>query len=387
LRVLYVNHTGLVSGAERSLLDLLARLPSDLEPTVACPPGPLADAVTGTGIMHQPIQGTAAGFRSGPRNIVAAGRDLALMARDVRRLASAIDADVLHANSVRAGLATLISQIGAGRPIVVHVRDFLPHNAVANRIRRFVNARAAAVVAISRAIERDFQITGHGGNLVVILDPVDLTAFANEPPGAGRAVREALSIPVDAPVLTVVGQLTPWKGQDDAVRILSLVRDSGLAAHLLVVGEAKFVSRGTSFDNVAYQRSLLELAGDLGVQDAVHFLGERGDVPSLLRATDIALVPSWKEPFGRTVVEAMAAGVAVIATSSGGPSEMISDGDDGILLPPREPHVWADAAGALLASDGRRAELGASARERALGTFSGSEQVDSLLALYRAAVA
>jgi glycosyltransferase involved in cell wall biosynthesis len=82
-------------------------------------------------------------------------------------------------------------------------------------------------------------------------------------------------------------------------------------------------------------------------------------------AADLVLCPSWEEPFGRSVAEAMAAGACVIATTAGGPPEFVTDGETGRLLAPRDPRGWAEAALELLGDDARRRELGRRAAERA----------------------
>ena len=135
-----------------------------------------------------------------------------------------------------------------------------------------------------------------------------------------------------------------------------------------VVGEAKFVARATRYDNRAYLAELRELARDRGLEPQSRWLGERDDVPAILAAVDVLLVPSWAEPFGRVVVEGMAMGCLVAATSVGGPAEIIEDGVDGLLLAPRDPLGWAagDRRGARAPRMRRRIRRHAPRRGRAL---------------------
>ena len=107
-------------------------------------------------------------------------------------------------------------------------------------------------------------------------------------------------------LLGVVAQLSPWKGQDTAIEALRILREQGIDAHLLLIGSAKFVARATRFDNEGYVAGLRRLVADAGLQDHVTWLGEREDVPELVRALDVLLLPSWEEPFGRALIEAMA---------------------------------------------------------------------------------
>ena len=103
----------------------------------------------------------------------------------------------------------------------------------------------------------------------------------------------------------------------------------------------------------------------------------------MLRAIDVLLVPSWEEPFGRTVVEAMAMEVPVLATSEGGPAESLREGVDGHLLPPRDPAAWVEPAARLLSDPALRAEMGRAGRARAAEQFSSAVLGDQLVEHYR----
>jgi glycosyltransferase involved in cell wall biosynthesis len=188
-------------------------------------------------------------------------------------------------------------------------------------------------------------------------------------------------VPSEGAVLGLVAQLTPWKAQDDAIRALALLRAEHRDATLVLVGATTFDHPATRFDNVEFEQGLHRLAQELGVSDHVMFAGERADVPELLASFDLLLCPSWEEPFGRSVVEAMAMGVPVLATSVGGPAEIVSDGVEGRLLPPKAPDRWARAAAELLDDPEKRRALGAAGRERA-AAFSRERQVAETLAAY-----
>jgi glycosyltransferase involved in cell wall biosynthesis len=357
MKVLYATHTSRISGAERSLLDLLALLPRGIEPTVACPPGPLAERVRAVGIpvVRLPeIGGLGRGRAVAALEIARAG--LAL-----RRRAALTRTDLVHAASLRAGLATVVATRLGGPPSVVDVRDCLGPDGAAGSAQRLVARNGCTVIANSQHTAASFRAaTGVSPRIVHPL--VDLDPFLH--PRLGREeTRRRLGLPARAPVLAVVGQLTPWKAQDDAVRMLRILRTTFPDATLLIAGDVKF-DGATRHDNHAYERSLRMLAAPLG--GAVHFLGERGEVNDILPALDILLVPSWEEPFGRVVLEGMAAGIAVIATTIGGPKEILRDGVEGVLLPPRRPDRWTTEVSALLHDDERRSRIAVAARERAL---------------------
>src|SRR4029077_15956433 len=130
------------------------------------------------------------------------------------------------------------------------------------------------------------------------LTPLTSRALARGAPHAGRAgpraraaraaAGAALGLPAGAAVLALIGQITPWKGQEEAVHVLARVRRSHPEAILLVVGETKFTARATRYDNRAYLERVRALVARLGLDDAVRFLGEREDVPAILRASDVA---------------------------------------------------------------------------------------------------
>jgi glycosyltransferase involved in cell wall biosynthesis len=377
VRVLYVEHGPLVSGGQRSLLELLRGLPADVDAEVACPPGPLADAVARLGVPVSYLRGTEGSFKLHPVHTTRMAADLAGMARAVRRRALEGRFDVVHANSVRAGLvlAAAFGPRRTGRPVrtVVHVRDSLPAGAVGKTVRQAIARTADRVVAISAHTARSFG----AGHPVVVHNPVDGERFR---PAADRA-------PDAQPTLAVIAQITPWKGQDLAIRTLAGVRQRGIDARLLIVGEAKFVSTATRFDNRAYEEELHRLAAELGVTDSVEFTGEREDVPEILTALDAVLVPSWEEPFGRTIIEAMACGVPVIATDRGGPPEIITDGVDGHLLPPRDAGPWIETTADLLTDPARRKAMGRTARATALERFATHAHVAQIVALYMSEIA
>jgi glycosyltransferase involved in cell wall biosynthesis len=291
-------------------------------------------------------------------------------------------ADILHANSLRAGTAAVMAGALGAPGAVVHVRDVLPSTRAARTTARFVASRAAATIAISSYVAGSFAELA--GTLAprVILNSVDLRRFDPSRFSQARA-RARLGFDVKVPLLGVIGQITPWKGQDDAVRALATVRREHPTARLLIVGSPKFVSSATRFDNLTFERRLRSLVAELGLGDAVSCLGEREDIPEVISALDVALAPSWEEPFGRAVVEAMAMGVPVVATSCGGPAEIVTDGVDGVLAPPRQPDRWAAAISGLLSDPAARDRIGTRARETVEARFHSRRLGLELVGVYQ----
>ena len=359
-----VNHTSVVSGAERALLDLLDALPAGVDAVVQCPPGALAEHVRRRGVPWVTVPALSATLKLDPQRLLRVPAELAAGALAVRRAARQAGADVVHANSTRAGLLAVGARLLGGPPVVVTVHDRVQSSGPTRVVGRILQRGAAALIAISGAVRDDLTRLGPGPPVHVLYNPIDLDRFDSARTTPEEARRQ-LGLDLDAPVLALVGQITPWKGQEEAIRALASVRERGFDARLLLVGEVKFARRETTFDNVTYERSLRRLITTLGLRDDVRWCGERENVPVILQAVDVALVPSWDEPLGRSVLEAMAAGRAVVATSVGGPAEVVDHDVTGVLVAPRQPGRWAEAIAGLLADPERRARLGERARVQA----------------------
>ncbi len=183
-------------------------------------------------------------------------------------------------------------------------------------------------------------------------------------------------------MLGLVAQISPWKGQETAIEALRLLREQGVDADLLLVGEALFVAASTRFDNERFLARLRALASEAGLEDRVHWLGEREDVPELVRALDVLLLPSWEEPFGRAVIEAMAMEVPVVATSVGGPAEIVEDGREGYLAPPRDARAWATAIRRVIDGPEGGAAMGRAGRARVEREFTFVQQAAAMLRVY-----
>lgn len=379
LRVLYVNQTAQVSGAERSLLTLIAGLEGEVDPIVACPEGELSAEVRALGIEQIPIWGTQASFRLHPLHTSRGLLEMARCALQVRRIVKRVAPDLVHANTTRAALLALLARARSSPLTVAHIRDLAPAGGLADLVLFLVARRADAIVANSAYVAERFGEAR--GKVRVIHNPIDLERF--DPDKAdGRALRAELGISQDTVVLTVVAHISPIKGQDEAIAVLADLIAAGRDVVLLLVGSVKFASAGARLDNAAFGERLPVLASELGVAERVQFLGERTDVPNVLAATDVLLMPFWREPFGRVAVEAMAMGVPVVASEVGGPAEIVRADLDGILLPPRAPEVWSRAVQQLLADAALRQRLGQNAQLRA-ADFGVDAHVAKVLALYR----
>lgn len=386
MRVLYVNHTAEVSGAERSLTSLLAALPETVQARMATPRGRLTTEVRRLGIPTTAITGTAGSLRLHPLHTSRALAEMGIAASQVRRVARGHGAQLVHANSIRAGIVLALARLQPAAT-VVHIRDCLPPGPVTTATMRLIAATATTVLANSRYTARLVRAAAPSALVEVVRNPVNLERWDPARIDRSQARSRLGEAGQRRLLLGVVAQLSPWKGQDTAIEALRLLHEEGIDAHLLLIGSAKFVARATRFDNDSYVARLRALIAGAGLEDRVSWLGEREDVPELVRALDVLLLPSWEEPFGRALIEAMAMGVPVIATNVGGPTEIIQDGREGYLLAPREPLAWAQASRRFAEDSRRGEEMGRAGRRRVEEAFTVEHHVTSMLDVYERTLA
>jgi glycosyltransferase involved in cell wall biosynthesis len=169
---------------------------------------------------------------------------------------------------------------------------------------------------------------------------------------------ELLELPREVPVVGIVGRLQPWKGQDRLLRAQALLRERGHPHHVLIVG-------GDSYGlSPEYAASLPALVARLGLA------GEVEDAMPFIEQMDVLVNASDPEPFGIVILEAMAAGVPVVAVDSGGPRDIIQHERTGILARSGQPEDLARALQPLLESQALRQELGEAGRRRFLRDYT-----------------
>ncbi|MGH7279381.1 MAG: glycosyltransferase, partial [Candidatus Rokuibacteriota bacterium] len=190
--------------------------------------------------------------------------------------------------------------------------------------------------------------------LVTIVNGVDTSRFRDGDRDAGRRV---LGVPEGVPVVGTVGRLDPVKDQAGLLRAFARVATQHPDAMLLVAGDGPC------------RAELDTLAADLGLGGRARFLGEREDVPVVLRALDLFVLPSIAEGISNTILEALATGLPVIATRVGGNPELVDDGATGALVPARNPDALARAISAYVDDSHLRRLHGKAARQQAVERF------------------
>ena len=371
-RILFVDHAGVLGGAELYLLDV-ARAYRSTSTVCLFEEGPFLEALRDENISAEVLPASDALLHvqkgSSAWRACSAVPEILSMAAQLARTARGYD--LLFANSQKAPIVAGLASRWARTPLLWNLHDMLTadHLSAFNRwvAPRWANWCADRVIVNSEATREAFVESGGNRRTTgLVYNGIDAAPFETVSSDATQATRRELGLDSDVPLLGIFSRLARWKGQHVLLRALPEIPD----AHLLLVGEALFAK------DEAYRRELRAFCDDLDIEERVHFLGFRRDVPRLMTATDVLVHTSTApEPFGRVLVEGMLARTPVVATRAGGPVEIIEDGTTGRLVPPGDPRALAQTLRALLDDPHAQADMVDEAYDRARTRFS----VDAML--------
>ena len=297
-----------------------------------------------------------------------------LAARRVRELVRKRRPEIVHAHTAHAvttmGLAT--AGLGAARPRRVAARrvDFRPSRPGMLGMRWM----ADAVIAVSRGVARVLLERGLDPSHVAVVESgIDLAAATRD--ARPDEARSSLGLGPDARVIGNVAQLVDHKDHLTLIRAARTVCDRVESARFVIAGSGPLRSR---------------LAGEiarLGLEGRVLLAGHRDDLASLLGMFQLFVMSSKLEGLGSSILDAMAAGLPVVATRTGGIPEAVSEGETGLLVDPGRPDELARAILRLLDDPGLARRLGQSGLDRAAERFSEAAMVERTLAVYRGLLA
>jgi glycosyltransferase involved in cell wall biosynthesis len=365
IRVLQIVTWLGVGGAERLVLTAATRLPTDQFETAVCcfaARGRFADDAERHGVTVWCL-----GTFPSLRHPVALYR--------LYRLIRDYAPDVVHTHLQAPNLYGRLVALAAGVPVVIASE----HNVYTAKARRYVAverwlARRTALVAVSEHV-RTFlaaQLRIRPSTIHVVENGI---APGEASPERVTALRRRLTLASGRCVFATVASLTPKKGHTYLLDALALLRQRRLECDLVLAGEGP-------------ERFALEQrAAAHGLADRVHFLGVYDDIADVLALADVFVLPSLVEGLPLALLEAMAAGKAIVATSVGGVPDAIVSGADGVLVEARSPSALADALQALAADDALRERLGRRARQTVAERFTEQRHLDGLASLYRSLVA
>jgi glycosyltransferase involved in cell wall biosynthesis len=372
MRVLLVETISELGGAQWSLFELVRQLKQDgVDVLALVPKGPLQVALKDAGVPVASIPS----FR-------ARRKPLALLAqffRGVNETAQIHKAvwrfkpDIIHANSITAGLLSL--SLARSRALVCHVRDLRfpvkPMSRIARKARRIV----AASDSIDNSLS-EFLRGSSRSRLVRVVNGIDIGRFAPCDPAQAR---HAFGLPPGVPVIGMIAHLTPWKRHEVFIEMAAQIAQKRPDAHFVIVG------RDLLGENKAYRKALRQRVTSRGLDAAFHWLEEVGDVREVLQTMDVLVHPPHDEPFGRVLCEAMAMRRPVVAVRENGPASIVEHGVSGLLVSAPKSEPFAQAVLHLLNNPAQAQAMGEAGRQRIIDQFDITRTASQMRIVYQAA--
>lgn len=350
MHVAIVGHTAALSGGELALTRLLPHLTSfDLRVTVVLAEhGPVEEAARrgGAAVVVLPLAGEVRD-RSRAQTSSLRGNLSVLLPTlkyviSLRRWLKGNAVDVVHTNTLKAALYGGLAGRAAGLPVLWHIRDRIADDYLPARTVQLVRALSRILphrIAVNSAATAATLPAQVQGRVQLVPDCVD--------PPAGVLVSREAGPRGGSFTIGMMGRLSPWKGQDIALEAFARAFADQPDVRLVLVGSAMFGEDD-------YHARLLTRVAELGLGERVVFRGFQPDVWAEYASFDVAVHASVvAEPFGQVVIEAMAAGIPVVASNAGGPAEVITAGQDGLLVTPGD----VEALSAALVTLRQRPEL------------------------------
>jgi len=259
----------------------------------------------------------------------------------------------------------------AGVPcIIASIRDLGIFLRPAQLRAQKLVCRLADRIVVNASAIRDWLVAdGYPeSKIVVIRNGVDVARYGARSDGA--ALRQEFELPGGVPLVVMLARLNPKKGVECFLEAAARVHRECPDAYFLAVGEAYMRGDGGFRVDPVYRRKLHDRVQELGLGGCFRFTGMREDVPEILAAAAVSVLPSYSEGVSNTLLESMAAGAPVVATRVGGTPEVIEDHQHGLLTPPGDARAIADSICALLRNPFLAAHLSAQGRERVVREFS-----------------
>jgi glycosyltransferase involved in cell wall biosynthesis len=289
----------------------------------------------------------------------------------IRELVSRTSADIVHAHGYKADIYTYLALRRAGTPLVSTCHTWYDNDlsvTLYGMADRFVLRNYAAVVGVSGEVKQRLLKAGvHKDKIHLVRNGIDLRPFDNAPP----SLRSELAR--NPPIVGLIGRLAIEKGVDVFLHAAARV--------LMELPSTKFVVVGEGPD----REKLESLIDELKIRENVSMLGQRADMPSVYASLDIMVSTSRREGLPMAILEGMASGLPLVATSVGEVPTVVLDGRTGVVLPPEDPALLASAIVTLLKDPAERERLGVAARKLIDDEFSAQRMTADYLRVYEEA--
>lgn len=369
MKILIVHSSAELYGSDRCMLGMVTgMIARGHEVHVAVPfTGILVDELKKAGARVHILETVV--FRRDMFSVRGIARMLVTVPGAVRRLRGLIKQeriDLVHTNTgvtVGGALAARLS----GRPHIWHFREILSEfGGLLRFYEKLLSALTTRAIFITAAVRDQFHSRRLKGRGIIVHDGIDFEAFAEVAP---EKTDQKLNV-------TMVGRLAPYKGQDVLLRALAEIARQGIEYEACIVGDV-YGERHT------VRQGLMVLAEELGIAASVNFVGFQQDIRPYLERCNLFVMPSLRdEGLGVVMLEAMAAGRAVIASNGGGVREIIEDGVNGMLFEPGDSEALSKAIAGLARDAIRRKELAERGRRDVAARFTETAMVNDVIALY-----
>ena len=366
LRILFISSCVLGGGAGWSFYYLLKHLDRELiDPLVVVPAAGIFEGafnalglrVKSAPLLHHRTNEQRFRRSTSLTRLASSALNVWDQLRFIPQLASLLNReriDLIYCNNMMVKTVGALAAQLAGVPAVLHVRNL--HERPAKALLYGMLARLPVVKqVIANSAASAVPYRRHTGkDLAVVHNGVDLEEYSSQSVPRG-AFRREVGIEATTQIVGFTGWLIPRKGLDILIRAAALLLPSRPNLIFVAVGG---VPIGSPDD---YRDRYEQLAHELGIQDRFRFAGFREDVRSAVADFDMLVLPSRQEPFGRSIIEAMALGTAVVASNVGGIPEIVRDQENGLLVPPGDVKRLAAAIASLIDNPQRRETLAAQA--------------------------
>ena len=279
--------------------------------------------------------------------------------------------DLVHVNTKLATYGAFAGKLRKTK-VLWHIHEDLSEG-IGNRfLIKIINKMSDKIVVVSRKRAEPFISQGVT-KIEMIYNGVDLQEFNSDINGEG--VRKEFNIDASTPLLGIIATIELGKGHHTLIRSLKEIIKIIPNLRVLIVGKALPFSK-------KYLKKIKVLIQNLKLSHAVRFTGSREDIPDIIQALDLLILPSLNESFGRVLIEAMALRKPVVATEVGGIPEVVEKDVTGLLVPPEDPGALAKAIIFLLKNPLKASEMGKKGRERVEKYFTLHRHVKRIEEIY-----
>jgi glycosyltransferase involved in cell wall biosynthesis len=393
MKLLYLNASSQLGGAERNLIDTICAVQDrdssiEIAVLITAIDGPLVAELKLLGVEIILLELPSKIAQLGDSGLKDENNSLAKIFKLVHNLSlvgefikyrkqlkqkiAKICPDTIHSNGMKTHL--LAASLGISTPIIWHLHDFIGSRTLIKKLLKLFINRASSAIAISRSIADDWQIVFPSLHIELIYNAIDIDRYTPR-----AQVRDSQHLNIG-----LVATYALWKGHDIFIQAIGHIAKQRPELQSIV----KFYIIGGAIyqtDRSQYSRSQLQqLARDLNIEDWLIFIDFQQDIVSAYNMLDIVVHASTKpEPFGRTIVEAMACEKAVIVAQAGGAAELFTDQKDAIGVLPGDAIALSAAICELIDNPSHRIALGTAGRITVKDRFNRDRLGQDLVSLYR----